>query len=102
MAAYDAVAVPSVCLETGPLVALEAFGAGRPVLGSRLGGLTELVTNGVDGLLIEAGSDQAWAKALADLAADRSGLLALAAGVRPPRTMDDCAAEMAALYARLV
>ena len=35
---------------TGPLVVLEAFAAGVPVLGSALGGLLDKVTDGVDGL----------------------------------------------------
>src|SRR5262249_32824919 len=60
LAAYDVVAVPSRWLETGPLVVLEAFAAGVPVLGSRLGGLLELVNDGVDGLLIDTDCVQAW------------------------------------------
>src|SRR3989442_1723482 len=41
---YDVVVVPSQCLETGPLVVLEAFAARTPVIGSKLGGISELVT----------------------------------------------------------
>ena len=55
---YDALVVPSVWLETGPLVVLEAFAAGVPVIGSRLGGIAEMVRDGVDGLLFEAGSPE--------------------------------------------
>ena len=36
---YDALAVPSQWLETGPIVVLEAFAAGIPVIGSDLGGI---------------------------------------------------------------
>ncbi len=43
MAGYDLIAIPSRWLETGPLVALEAFAAGVPVLGANLGGIAELV-----------------------------------------------------------
>ena len=35
---YHLLAVPSRWLETGPLVVLEAFAAGTPVLGAKLGG----------------------------------------------------------------
>ena len=37
------VAVPSECQENCPMVVLEAFAWGKPVLGSRLGGLVELL-----------------------------------------------------------
>jgi glycosyltransferase involved in cell wall biosynthesis len=55
---YDALVVPSVWLETGPLVVLEAFAAGVPVIGSRLGGIAEMVRDGVDGLLFEVGKPE--------------------------------------------
>ena len=35
---YDALAVPSVGFETGPLTVYDAFAAGIPVIGSRRGG----------------------------------------------------------------
>ncbi|MBK8233260.1 MAG: glycosyltransferase [Candidatus Eisenbacteria bacterium] len=37
MSRYDALVVPSLWMETGPLVVLEAFAAGVPVLASRRG-----------------------------------------------------------------
>ena len=101
LAGYDLLAVPSQWLETGPLVVLEAFAAGTPVLGSRLGGIAELVRDGIDGLLVEPASVQLWAKALAMLAQDRPRLAQLRAAVRPPRTMAIVATEMRVLYEEL-
>ncbi len=71
MQRYDVLAVPSQWLETGPLVVMEAFAAGVPVLGSNLGGIGELVTSGVDGLLVEPASIVAWRTALEALCRDR-------------------------------
>jgi glycosyltransferase involved in cell wall biosynthesis len=101
IAGYDLLAVPSEVLETGPLVVLEAFAAGVPVLGSDLGGIAELVRAGTDGVLAAPGSLPAWRDALARLAGDPAGVDRLRAGVRPPRTMAAAAAEMEALYLRL-
>lgn len=98
MRSLDLVAVPSRWLETGPLVVLEAFAAGTPVLGSRLGGIAELVTNGVDGVLLPVDDIPAWATAIAALAADPVRMRSLRAGVRAPRTMADVAREMALIY----
>jgi glycosyltransferase involved in cell wall biosynthesis len=102
LAEYDLVAVPSQWLETGPLVVLEAFAAGVPVFGSALGGLLDKVTEDVDGLLIRPhDSVEAWAAALRRTDTERDLLPRLASGVRPPRSMDDVAAEMSALYQAL-
>lgn len=102
MAEYDLIAVPSRWLETGPLVVLEAFAAGVPVLGSRLGGIAELVRDGIDGLLLPVGDVRAWAKAIEDIATDGRCLEALRAGVRPPRTMAAVAEDMLGVYRSLL
>ena len=98
----DLVVVPSRWLETGPLVVLEAFAAGTPVLGTRLGGIAELVSDQVDGLLIPPEDPGAWASAIAALAAAPERVARLRAGIGPPRTMDDVARDMAALYKTLL
>ena len=95
---YDLVAVPSQWLETGPLVVLEAFAAGIPVIGSRLGGISELVRDGVDGILVEPSDVNAWALALRRLSHDSTIHDALRANIRPPKRISTVAREMAALY----
>ncbi|MCT7948193.1 glycosyltransferase [Ancylothrix sp. C2] len=101
---FDVLAVPSQCLETGPLVVLEAFKLGVPVLGSDIGGIAELVRHGVNGLLVPALDVQAWADALADLARNRLMVVGLGENIHhiPVRTMEDVAAEMAAIYREVV
>jgi glycosyltransferase involved in cell wall biosynthesis len=102
MARLDLVAVPSIWLETGPLVVLEAFAAGTPVLGSDRGGIAELVRSGVDGLLLPAGDVAAWAGALEQLVADRAPLRRWRGAIRPPRTMAIVASEMSAFYREII
>ena len=96
--AYDVLAVPSRWLETGPLVVLEAFAAGVPVLGARLGGIAEWVEDEENGLLVEPDSVESWRQALERLVRDRTLLERLRAGIRPPRTMSEVAKEMLTLY----
>ena len=98
---YDLLAVPSQCLETGPLVVLEAFAAGVPVIGSKLGGIAELVQAGFNGILVEAGSAEAWAAGLAKLAGEPRFLEQLRSGIRPPRMMATVAEETVTLYEQL-
>ncbi|NEO21428.1 glycosyltransferase [Moorena sp. SIO4A5] len=98
IANYDLLAVPSQCLETGPLVVLEAFAAGIPVIGSRLGGIAELVQDGVNGILVEPTSVEAWAEKIRDLCGDRSQLTHLRSGILPPQDMQTVAKHMRLIY----
>lgn len=59
-----AMVVPSLVPETFGLVIAEAFTFGKPVIGSRIGGVPELITHGKTGLLVEPGDDDALAAAL--------------------------------------
>jgi glycosyltransferase involved in cell wall biosynthesis len=98
LAEYDALAVPSQVVETGPLVVYDAFAAGIPVVGARRGGIAELVEHEVNGLLVEAASPNAWGAALHRLADDTGLLERFRAGVKRPRTMAAVAVEMRELY----
>jgi len=100
LAQSDAIVVPSLWLETGPLVVLEAKAAGCPVIGSRLGGIAELVREPDDGMLLPTGNVAAWANALKALTTHRPAWTANRHRT-PVRTMNDVAGEMAALYRSL-
>jgi glycosyltransferase involved in cell wall biosynthesis len=63
-----AVIVPSRWYENQPITILEAFACGVPVLGSRLGGIPELVTDGVEGYTVAADDPAALAARMGELA----------------------------------
>jgi len=50
------VVVPSEWYENCPMSVLEAMAYGKPVIGSRMGGIPELVADGETGLLFDAGN----------------------------------------------
>ncbi|MCP8309556.1 MAG: glycosyltransferase family 4 protein [archaeon] len=54
IASSELLIVPSL-MEGLPTVILEAFASGTAVIASRIGGITELIEDGVNGLLFEAG-----------------------------------------------
>ena len=102
MADYDLIAVPSRWLETGPLVVLEAFAAGVPVLGADLGGIAELVHNGIDGFLVPADNAVAWAAAIGRFV-DYPHLVGdMRAKIKTPRSMDAVVDDMAMVYSAVV
>jgi glycosyltransferase involved in cell wall biosynthesis len=94
----DVLAVPSNYMETGPLVVLEGFAFGLPVMGADLGGISERIRDGVDGWLLPFDDSGAWANAMKDAALDRGQVDHRSAHVGVHRTMNDVAAEMATLY----
>lgn len=95
--AFDVLTVPSVWAENYPMVIPEAFARGRPVVASAIGGIPEMVRDGIDALLVPPGDPVALAAAWLRLVAadDRMRFIA---SVRPPRYADDHAQEMEALY----
>ena len=84
------------------MVVLEAFAAGVPVIGSNLGGIEELVTHGVDGLLIEPRSIADWANGLRKISTQPAVLAKLSSGIRTPRRISESARDMAVLYLALL
>lgn len=53
------VVVPSECYENAPLSILEAFASGKPVIGARIGGIPEMIDEGMNGYLFEPGNVRA-------------------------------------------
>jgi glycosyltransferase involved in cell wall biosynthesis len=98
LAAYDAVVVPSEWLETGPLVVYEAFAAGLPVIGSNLGGIAELVSDGVNGMLVNVGDARAWCSALAEITDNRDLIRNWRKHLPSVRTMREVAEDMHSVY----
>jgi glycosyltransferase involved in cell wall biosynthesis len=68
-AAFDALILPSAN-EGTPVSAIEALAGGRPVVATRVGGVPDVVRDGVDGFLVEPGDVDAMAERLSALAAD--------------------------------
>ena len=65
-----------------PRIVIEAFCRGRPVVGTRAGGIPDIVEDGVSGLLLPPDDPDALADALSRCLEDRALLERLAAGAR--------------------
>jgi glycosyltransferase involved in cell wall biosynthesis len=97
LADCDAVVIPSKLLngeraEGLPVVLLEAMAAGKPVIASRCGGLTDVIVDGDNGLLFDADDEQMLAARLRELLAEPA----------MRRRLGTCAAISAARYDWLV
>jgi glycosyltransferase involved in cell wall biosynthesis len=68
-----------------PRVAMEAFARGRPVVGSRAGGIPDIVEDGASGLLVPPGDARALADALVRVLSEPALAERLAAGADAAR-----------------
>jgi glycosyltransferase involved in cell wall biosynthesis len=89
-----------------PRVAMEAFARGRAVVGSRAGGIPDIVEDGVSGLLVPPDDPAALAGALVHVLSDRDLAEKLAAGARADasrwlQTPEQFAARMRAVVDEL-
>jgi glycosyltransferase involved in cell wall biosynthesis len=69
MRALDLLVAPSTGFEATTRVIPEAWSAGVPVVASRIGGIAEIVEDGVTGFLVEPGSARALAERIAEVRA---------------------------------
>jgi glycosyltransferase involved in cell wall biosynthesis len=100
-AASDLVACPSLCQDAAPVVLKEAMAAGKPVVGSRIGGIPEAIEDGETGFIVEPGDAAGLAAVIAACANDvsRCRELGLTARHRAERFgWDVIAQEIANIY----
>ena len=81
-------------------MAIEAHAVGTPVIGTRIGGLAELITDGENGRLVRPGDWRALANVLREVATDpRQTIDRWRKALPPARTMNEIAADYLTLYA---
>ncbi len=71
----DVVCIPSVYPDNLPTVAIEAMSVGRPIVGSNIGGIPELIQNGKTGYLFTPGDKDDLANKMINLLTDKVLLL---------------------------
>jgi glycosyltransferase involved in cell wall biosynthesis len=70
MAALDVLVIASTRTDGIPQAGLQAMAAGRPVVGTNVGGIPEVIRNGETGILVEPGDARALAEAVESLLDD--------------------------------
>ena len=69
-AAFDVAVLPSVAGEGSPAVVKEAMAAGVPIIATDIGGVSEILQDGEQGLLIPPADERALAAALSEMLQD--------------------------------
>lgn len=97
----DVLVVPSIWYENSPLTIHEAFLAGVPVITTGIGGMAELVKDGVNGLLFEVGNAHDLARRMQALIDDRRLVERLRENIEPIVDIQRHAAQIEELYSRV-
>lgn len=103
MAALDVLVLPSTRTEAIPQVVAQALAVGTPVVGTRFGGIPEIVRDGETGILVPPNDPGALARAIARLLAEPARARAMAragqAMVHRELTLEQAMARTLAVYA---
>ena len=102
LASTDVLVVPSIWWENSPLVIHEAFAAGVPVVCSDVGGMAELVQDGVSGLHFRTADPSDLARRLQALIDDPRLIDHLRAGIPKLKDISRDAAWHSSLYEAVI
>jgi glycosyltransferase involved in cell wall biosynthesis len=81
MRVHDALVLPSY-MDTSPYVVAEAMAAGLPVVATRVGGIPDMVLDGVTGILVEPKSVASLSNGIGKLYTDSEKLFAMGSAAR--------------------
>jgi glycosyltransferase involved in cell wall biosynthesis len=98
----DVLVVPSLWLENSPLVIHEAFQAGVPGVGARMGGIADLVQDGINGSLYDANSPDSLGRALEAVLANPACLDDWMRRLPPVKSIAQDALEWEETYVRVI
>ena len=99
------VAISSSAYEGSPLAVMEYMESARPIVATRVGGVPDLIEDGVNGLLVDPGDEAALAAAIGRMLADPEAARRMGEAARERRrrefTVDLMVRRFEALYERL-
>ncbi|MFQ5480763.1 MAG: glycosyltransferase family 4 protein [Thermodesulfobacteriota bacterium] len=102
LSGIDVLVVPSIWFENSPLTIHEAFISGLPVITSNLGGMAELVRDGVSGFVFTTGEAASLREKMEMIIRDEKLLDRLIKGLPKVKTIADDADSMEKRYMRLI
>lgn len=98
----DMLVLPSIWPENSPLIIQEAFLSKTPVLASRIGGIPELVDDGVNGLLFTPGDINDLQEKIKYIMAQPDKLESFKEHVPAVKSIEEHAKEIEAIYKEMV
>lgn len=94
----DIVVVPSLWYENSPNTILEAFAHSTPVIAADIGGMSELVEEGINGLLFRVGDSEHLAEKIQVLLDNPQLKVNLQGGIKPVKDVSEEMDDLEAIY----
>jgi len=101
-AEIDILVVPSIWYENSPLIIQEAFAAQTPVIASRIGGIPELIDDGINGVLFEPNNPEDLYEKINLIIENPSLIEKIRQNIKPPKSIEENAKEMEEIYSKLI
>lgn len=98
----DVLIVPSIWYENSPLVIQEALITGTPVIASRIGGIPELIEDGVNGFLFEPDNADDLYDKVTTIIKNPSLIEKMKQEMRAPKSIEENMKEIEKIYHRFV
>jgi glycosyltransferase involved in cell wall biosynthesis len=98
----DILIVPSIWYENSPLVIQEAFACKTPVIASNIGGIPELINDGMNGLLFKPNDVEQLCESIKSVIEHPRLIEALKQNIEPPKTIEQNAKEIENVYKELL
>jgi len=95
---WDLLVLPSTANEVAPLVILEAFAKGIPVLGSSYPAIAEMIDEGKNGYIFETGNVENLAKKLAYILENKNKVHKMSLTIEKPKSVLELVEEHNTLY----
>lgn len=100
--AVDVIIVPSIVIDNSPLIIHEARAAGIPAIGSRAGGIPELIEEGTSGFTFERGNASDLREKMLFCMRNSERLAAMRQSITPYKTIQQNAQELDLYYKQIM
>ena len=98
----DVVVVPSIWWENAPFTIQTSFAYKTPVIASNLGGMSEVVTDGVNGFLFDAGNAEDLADVIRKITTNHEVLNSIRENIISPPRIEEAAFEYEKRYLNII
>jgi len=98
----DVSILPSMCADTAPQTIFESFSSGLPILGPDIGGFSDFIHHGKNGLIFKYGDPDSLSNAMRELIENPETISSFCLNITPSKKMSTHINDMKRVYSEIV